>query len=37
MRTGFRDDVPRDFYANPETNGNVHTEYVGEIVGAMKR
>lgn len=37
VRTGFRDDVPRDFYANPETNGNVHTEYVGEIVGAMKR
>lgn len=37
VRTSFRDDVPRDFYANPKTNGNVHSEYIGEIVGAMKR
>lgn len=36
-RKGFRDDVPRDLYSNPDTKGFVHSEYIGEIVGAMKR
>lgn len=36
-KNGFRDDVPRDFYANPDTKGFVHSEYIGEIVSAMKR
>lgn len=36
-KAGFRDRVPRDFYADPKTKGNVHTEYIGEIVGAMRK
>lgn len=36
-KNGFRDDVPRNFYANPDTKGFVHSEYIGEIVGAMKK
>ncbi len=37
MKSGFRDEVPRDFYADPQTKGNIHSEYIGEIVGAMKK
>lgn len=36
-KKGFRDDVPRNFYASPDTKGFVHSEYIGEIVGAMKK
>ena len=36
-REGFRDAVPRDFYADPKTKGNVHTEYIGEVVEAIKK
>ncbi len=37
MKEGYRDAVPRDFYADPSTYGHVHTEFIGEIVGAMKK
>lgn len=36
-KDGYRDAVPRDFYADPSTHGNVHTEFIGEIVGVMKK
>lgn len=36
-KEGFRDAVPRDFYADPSTEGYVHTEFIGEVVGAMKK
>ena len=37
QKDGYRDALPHDFYADPSTKGHVHTEYIGEIVGAIKK
>lgn len=36
-RDGFRDNTPKEFYADPKTKGFVHTEYIGEVINAMKK
>lgn len=33
----FRDDVPREIYSNTNDDGGMHTEYVGEVVSAVKK
>lgn len=33
----LRDDTPRRIYTDGSDDGGLHTEYIGEVVGAMKR
>lgn len=33
----FRDELPRSQYAPSGDDGGLHTEYIGEVVGAMKK
>lgn len=34
---GFRSEVPSDFYGAHDDGGGFHSEYIGEVVGALRR
>jgi len=36
-KEGYRDSVPQEVYTEPATEADIHTEYIAEIVGAMKK